>query len=68
MKWSKKFRKKFRERIAVSQLDMARYLGISPSLFAMWEQGHRSLPAEASQKYIALEIALGQHRDSKETG
>jgi len=54
-----------RRRIGISQLDMANYLGVSPSLFAMWEQGHRSLPPASLQKYTALETLLQQHGQKK---
>jgi phosphatidate phosphatase PAH1 len=47
---------------------MANYLGVSPSLFAMWERGNRSLPAAAWQKYTDLETLLDQHRGQKKTG
>jgi len=67
MKSTKK-KQGLRRRIGISQSDMAGYLGISPSLFAMWEQGHRSLPAAAFLKYTALETSLQQHREQKKTG
>jgi transcriptional regulator with XRE-family HTH domain len=68
MKSSKKQQALLRLRIGISQSDMAGYLGISPSLYAMWEQGHRSLPAAALLKYTALETLLQQHRLQKKTG
>jgi len=68
MRSSKKQQGLPRRSLGISQLDMANYLGISPSLFGMWEQGRRSLPAAALLKYSALEILLQQQHQQKKTG
>jgi transcriptional regulator with XRE-family HTH domain len=68
MKSSKKHQGLLRRRIGISQSGMANYLGISSSLFAMWEQGHRSLPAASLLKYTALETLLQQHHQRKKKG
>jgi transcriptional regulator with XRE-family HTH domain len=62
MKSSKKKRGLLRRRIGISQSDMASYVGVSSSLFAMWERGRRNLPLTAFLKYTALEALLQQQK------
>jgi len=65
MRSSNKRKGLLRRRIGISQSAMAKYLGVSPSLYAMWEQGHRSLPVAALLKHAALEISLNKHHEQK---
>lgn len=52
----------------ISQDELAKYLGISTSLLAMYETGKRGLPANAIRKLAELQVILSQNRGSRRTG
>jgi transcriptional regulator with XRE-family HTH domain len=47
-----------RERLGVTNADMARLIGVSPSLMSMYDGGFRALPTAALLKYGAIELKL----------
>lgn len=57
--------KEVREKVGLSQQEMAKYLGISRSMFAMYECGKRSLNPELLVKLIELEAGIHETKEKK---
>jgi len=57
-----------RKQCFISQDELAKYLGISTSLLAMYETGNRGLPTAAILKLAELQVFLGQNKSSRRTG
>lgn len=57
-----------RKRFLVTQEEMASYLGVSVSLYAMAERGQRSLPSAASLKLTELEAHCIHTETAKKSG
>jgi transcriptional regulator with XRE-family HTH domain len=56
-----------REKLGITQKDLAVLLGISRSYLALFELGKRSLPVEAKQKLAALINKSNQNQNFKKT-
>jgi len=66
-KYFMKIKNVLREKLGITQEDLAVLLGISRSHLALFELGKRSLPAEAKQKLAALINKSNQNQNFKKT-